>query len=128
MTPDHRIGPEGREDDVTRGLRRIYAAPADESYWRALQARIVAAVASEAIARAGSGWWLPLARWARAGAAAAAVLLAAAGAALWRAHEVRDRSAFEIVVFQRNAPRAQLAAAAGPTPNSDAVLRDVLSP
>ena len=28
------------DDDVTRGLRELYAAPADDGYWRSLEARV----------------------------------------------------------------------------------------
>ncbi len=40
---DLRLFPD--DDDVTRGLRAIYAAPMGESYWNELQARVMARVA-----------------------------------------------------------------------------------
>jgi len=126
MTPDHRIGPEGRDDEVTRILRRIHAAPGTEEYWRGLEARIMAGVAGDASAE--SGWWLPLTHWARAGVAAAAVALLVAGVALWREREVREQAAIETVLLQANPPLSQLAAVAGTAPDSESVLRNLLTP
>jgi len=127
MTSDHRIGPEGRDDEVTRSLRRLYAAPGTEQYWRDLEERIMARIAADGGA-AGRSWWLPLARWARTGAAAAAIALFVAGVALWRERELRERSAIETVLLQANPPMSQLAAAAGTAPDSETVLRYILTP
>ena len=127
MSIEHRIGPEGRDDDVTRELRRLYAAPADDAYWQALEARILASVAGHSVGDA-EGWWTPLERWSRVGALAAAVALCVAGAALWRANEVREQSALQAAMLHPNTPSAQLAAVAGRSPDNDAVLRDVLTP
>ncbi|HUO52473.1 MAG TPA: hypothetical protein VMT93_08145, partial [Gemmatimonadaceae bacterium] len=112
---------------MTRALRRLYAAPAGDAYWRALEARVLEAVAAERAAAA-NAWWQPLARWARPGALAAALLLALAGAAVWRAREVREESAIRAAMLQSNAPAAQVAAVAGARPDNEAVLRDVLAP
>ena len=122
----HRIGPEGRDDDLTRELRRLYAAPVDAAYWRALEARILAGLEPDVAAV--DAWWLPLARWARAGAVAAAIVVAVASAALWRAREAAEEYAIRAAMLQSNAPSAQLAAAAAAKPDNDAVLRDVLTP
>ncbi len=128
MTEHDPLGPHGPDDKaaLTRALRRIYAAPAEDGYWRALQARILARVAGEPAP--GDGWWLPLARWARVGALAAAAALLIAGVTLWREREAREQYALETVLLQANAPHAQLTAAAGATPDGDAVLRYVLTP
>ena len=123
---EHRIGPEGRDDDLTRELRRVYAAPVDAAYWRALEARILAAL--ERDVAASDSWWLPLARWARAGAVAAASAVAVAGATLWRAREAAEEYAIGAAMLHSNAPSAQIAAAAGAKPDNDAVLRDILTP
>ena len=126
MTPDHRIGTEGRDDEVTRILRRIHAAPGTEEYWRGLEARILARIAADGAPN--DGWWLPLSRWARTGAAAAAVALLVAGVALWREREVREQAAIETVLLQANPPLSQLAAVAGTAPDSESVLRNLLTP
>ena len=67
MSIEHRIGPEGRDDDVTRELRRLYAAPADDAYWQGLQERILASLTGRPAATA-DGWWVALERWSRVGA------------------------------------------------------------
>jgi len=127
MSIEHRIGPEGRDDDVTRELRRLYAAPPEDAYWLALEARILAAVAGGA-APAPEAWWAPLERWSRVGAIVAAAALCLAGAGVWRAREMREVSALQAAMLHPNAPSAQLAAVAGREPDNDAVLRDVLTP
>jgi hypothetical protein len=78
------------DDEVARGLRSLYAAPAGDAYWNELQARIMARVADVEL-----GWWTELDRWVRPAMAAAAVLLIAAGVAMFRAHEVEADIAAE---------------------------------
>jgi hypothetical protein len=78
------------DDDVARGLRSLYAAPAGDADWNELQARIMARVADVEL-----GWWNELDRWVRPALAAAAVLLIAAGVAMFRAHEVEGDIAAE---------------------------------
>lgn len=78
------------EDEVARGLRSLYAAPAGDAYWNELEARIMARVADVEL-----GWWSELDRWVRPALAAAAVLLIAAGVAMFRAHEVEGDIAAE---------------------------------
>ena len=77
---DIRLLPD--DDDVVRGLRAIYAAPAGEAYWSELQARVMSRVADVEL-----GWWTELDRWARPALAAAAILLLSAGVAMFRAHQ-----------------------------------------
>ena len=74
------------------------------------------------------GWWVALERWSRIGALAAAAALCIAGAALWRAREVREEAALQAMMLHPNTPSAQIAAVAGRSPDNDAVLRDVLTP
>ena len=78
------------DDEVARGLRSLYAAPAGVGYWNELEARIMARVADVEL-----GWWTELDRWVRPALAAAAVLLMAAGVAMFRAHEVEGDIAAE---------------------------------
>lgn len=126
MSMEPRIGPDGRDDDLTRELRSIYAAPQAAAYWRGLEARILAGLPAE---RGMSDvWWSPLARWARPGAAVAAAGLLVAAAALWQAREAREDSAIATAMLQANSPTAQVTAAAGTTPDNETVLRYVLTP
>jgi hypothetical protein len=70
------------DDEVVRGLRSLYMAPGDAAYWNELEARIMARVSDVELE-----WWTELDRWVRPALAAAAVLLLAAGAAMFRAHQ-----------------------------------------
>jgi hypothetical protein len=76
------------DDEVVRGLGSLYAAPAGDSYWNELEARIMARVADVEL-----GWWTELDRWVRPALAAAAVLLIAAGVAMFRAHQAETEMA-----------------------------------
>jgi hypothetical protein len=91
MTNDLRLHPE--DDDVTRGLRQLYAAPTAESYWAALEARIMAR-----IGQVETAWWSELGRWARPALAAAAVLVVAAGLVVFRTREAATQVAYEDVL------------------------------
>ena len=75
-------------NQVVRGLRSLYAAPAGDAYWNELEARIMARVADVEL-----GWWTELDRWVRPALAAAAVLLLAAGIAMFRAHQAESEIA-----------------------------------
>jgi hypothetical protein len=103
------------DDEVTRGLRELYAAPAEESYWAALEARIMAR-----IGEADSAWWSELGRWARPALLVAAVLLVVAGLLVFHTRDEATQVAYEDVL-------------AAPTPISvagaarPAALRDVRS-
>lgn len=103
------------DDEVVRGLRSLYAAPAGDAYWNELQARIMARVADVEL-----GWWDELDRWARPLLAAAAVLLVAAGVAMFRA----QRSDAEIAAEQMlSAPPVPAATAIRPALQDDREAR-----
>jgi len=68
-----------RDDELTRGLRAIYAPPGEESYWTGLERRILAAL-DEA-----ESWWTVPDRWVRVGLIAAALALVLAGGIFLRA-------------------------------------------
>src|SRR6476620_1844204 len=78
------------DERIAGGLRALYAAPAGDSYWNELESRIMARVADVEL-----GWWTELDRWARPAMAAAAVLLLAAGAAMFRAHQAEGDMAVD---------------------------------
>ena len=87
-------GSDGRRDDeIVRGLRRLYAAPTGDDYWRGLEARILSRLTTPTIA-----WWDELDRWMRPALAAAAVVLLAAGVAVVRAHQVQHDVAYESIL------------------------------
>lgn len=90
------------DDDVTRGLRQIYAAPADESYWRDLEARILSRLTSPVAPTI--GWWDELDRWMRPALVAAAVVLLAAGVAMFRDYQVDQQTTYEAMLTPATLP------------------------
>jgi hypothetical protein len=86
-------------DEVVRGLRSLYAAPAGDGYWNELEARIMARVADVEL-----GWWTELDRWARPALAAAAVLLLAAGVAMFRARQAENDIAVDSMLTAPSVP------------------------
>ena len=85
------------DDEVVRGLRSLYAAPAGDAYWNELEARIMARVADVEL-----GWWTELDRWVRPALAAAAILLLAAGVAMFRAHQTENQIAVDSMLSSPN--------------------------
>ena len=81
--------------ELTSALRALYAAPADERYWDALEARILAHVAHRDDATV---WWAELAEMARPGLAAAAALILAASLALVHSRQLEASSAYASVI------------------------------
>jgi hypothetical protein len=78
------------DDEITRGMRGLYAAPAGHAYWNELESRIMARVAEVEL-----GWWTEFDRWLKPALVAAAVLMMAAGVAMFRAHQSETDSAYE---------------------------------
>jgi hypothetical protein len=78
------------DDEITRGMRGLYAAPAGHAYWNELESRIMARVAEVEL-----GWWTELDRWLKPALVAAAVLVLAAGVAMFRAHQSDTESAYD---------------------------------
>jgi hypothetical protein len=92
MTTEYR-GPElVRDDDLTRELRSIYAAPSDASWWAGLEQRINARL------DAADEWWTVPERWLRVGLVAAGFAVIIAGALIMRAQTQVTRMAYETVV------------------------------
>ena len=84
----------GREDDeITRGLREMYAAPSSEAYWSELEARIPSRIAGVEL-----GWWTELDHWTRPALLAAAALILACTAAVFRAHQAEQTTAYEALL------------------------------
>ncbi|MDB4877173.1 MAG: hypothetical protein JWM41_3619 [Gemmatimonadetes bacterium] len=87
------------DDEVVRGLRSLYAAPAGDAYWNELESRIMARVSDVEL-----GWWTELDRWVRPAMVAAAVLLLAAGAAMVRAHQAEADIAADNMLSSPSVP------------------------
>lgn len=81
--------------ELTNALRALYAPPGDESYWDALEAKIVAHIAR---GDENTVWWAELAEMARPGLAAAAALIFAASLALVHSRQVEVSSAYAEVI------------------------------
>jgi hypothetical protein len=87
------------DDEVVRGLRSLYAAPAGDAYWNELEARIMARVADVEL-----GWWTELDRWVRPALLAASALLLAAGVAMFRAHQDESEIAVDSMLASPSVP------------------------
>jgi hypothetical protein len=113
--------PDG-DEDTTRGLRALYAAPAGYAYWNELESRIMARVASVEMA-----WWDEFDRWIRPALAVAAILVFAAGVAMFRAQQEATDRAYSDMLTPDAVPAP---AHVRPTlqPDRDAALRYILAP
>lgn len=83
------------DSDLTNALRALYAAPADESYWDALEARILAHVARD---DESPMWWSELMDMMRPGLIAAAALILAASLAMVRSEQIEAQSAYATLI------------------------------
>ena len=96
MTMEQR-GPDlVRDDDLTRELAALYAAPAEAVYWSALEQRILARVTAGGSA---DEWWSVPERLLRVGLVAAGIAVIVAGSLLLRAESQALRmAAFETAI------------------------------
>lgn len=94
MTDHLKLHTDGGDDEIARGLRALYAAPADEAYWRGLEARILSRLTDVP----GIAWWDELDRWMRPALVAAAVALIAVGVGLFRQHQMDNDVAYEAML------------------------------
>ncbi len=85
-------GRDAPDEELARALAPLYAAPEDEAYWDDLHVRIMRRVRGAAEEGA---WWMVLNHWARAGAAAAVLIAALAGALLVQQRANEARMAYE---------------------------------
>lgn len=123
MRLEPRIGPEGRDDELTRALRALQAPLGGEAFWEALERRILARVASTE----DDVWWRQVARW-RSGLAiaGAAAILVAAMAARHSSH-VESLAAYREIDASRVAP-VQVASETEREASRDVTLRYVVGP
>ncbi|MEK7403451.1 MAG: hypothetical protein AABZ80_13935 [Gemmatimonadota bacterium] len=88
------------DEQITRGLRQVYAAPTGDDYWRGLQARILSRLTEpKTIA-----WWDELDRWVRPALVAAAILLLATSVAIIRSYQAEREFAYEAMLTPTNLP------------------------
>lgn len=125
MSFEPRIGPEGRDDDLTRGLRELYAPPADEAYWHALAQRIMVRIGRDGEQE---GWWQPLAAWVRFGVAAAGFAITAAGVLMTQRQQTQTRIAYKTVIETPRTIPLQIATEHQGESDRDATLLYVISP
>ena len=109
--------------ELTNALRALYAAPSDERYWDALEARILAHVAH---AGEQSVWYGELADMVRPGLVAAAALILAASLAMVHSRQVEARSAYASVISP-SAAATEAAARASSVGDGDAAIHFILS-
>lgn len=114
-----------RDDPLTRALRALHAPPADESYWAALERRVLEAIDR---AEASDGWWRALAGWARLGALAAAAALLLAVYETWQVREAQEQMAFQALVESARSVPLQVATEHSAQSAREATLRYVISP
>lgn len=81
--------------ELTGALRALYAAPAEDSYWEALEARILAHVAH---GDEGRVWWGELVDMVRPGLVAAAALILAATLAMAHSQRLEASNAYGSVI------------------------------
>jgi hypothetical protein len=108
--------------ELTAALRALYAAPAEEGYWDALEARILAHVAR---GDEQAAWYGELADMVRPGLLAAAGLILAASLAMVHSHQAEARSAYASVI----SPAASIEPASRATSvgDGDAAIHFILS-
>jgi hypothetical protein len=111
------------EAELTTELRALYAAPADESYWDSLEARILARVG-----RGGDvqGWWSAMSDMARPALAAAAILIFVAGAAVMHSRRLEASEAYTSVISAAP-PSIETAARSASAGDGDAVINYIMS-
>ena len=118
---DHRWTPGDAE--LTDALRAQYAAPSEESYWDALEARILAHVARASDA---GSWSAALAGMARPALAAAAILVLVAGAAVVHVRQLDARNAYASVISGAP-PSVETLARSTSVSDGDATINYILS-
>ena len=125
MIEDPEMGPrrDGRDDELTHALRRLFRAPVDEQYWAGLQSRITARVMRES-----DVWWQPFGRWVGVGIGVAAAALLLVGFALERARDVDGAMAYQAEIGMPRPLVVQMAAERALDHRREATLRYLISP
>ncbi|MBK5188043.1 MAG: hypothetical protein JJD97_07340 [Gemmatimonadaceae bacterium] len=123
MRMEPRIGPEGRDDELTRALRKLHAPPGGEAFWEGLERRILARVtpAEDDL------WWRQLSRWRRGLAVAGAAAILIAGVTTYHSNRERSIAAYREIESSRVAP-VQVASETEREASRDVTLRYVMGP
>ena len=123
MRMEPRIGPSGRDDEMTRTLRGMYSPPGGEAFWEGLERRILARVGSAD----DDQWWRQVARWRRGLAIAGAAAIVVAGLAARHSSQVRSLAAYREIESSTIAP-VQVASETEREASRDVTLRYVMGP
>jgi anti-sigma-K factor RskA len=123
MRMEPRIGPSGRDDEMTRALRGMNAPPGGEAFWDGLERKILARVASAE----DDLWWRQLARWRRGLAVAGAAAIVVAALAARHSSQERSLEAYREIDATTVAP-VQVASETEREASRDVTLRYVMGP
>jgi hypothetical protein len=110
-----------RDDELTRELRALVAAPTEQSYWDGLEQRIHARIKRGREERA---WWVLSERAYQFGLLAAGLTLILAGSVFLRERALERRMAYETVI-ESPSEMPQTFARRGLVPDRQATLRAV---
>ena len=114
------------DNDLTRGLRSLYAQPTEQSYWDQLEAKILARVSAEGAGPTDIGqWWVFFGDWVKPAVVAAGIAALAAGLALYQAELADHTAAFEAA--WEVAPEVPVQTATSTSAAREATLRYVIS-
>jgi anti-sigma-K factor RskA len=123
MRMEPRIGPQGRDDELTRELRSMHAPPDGEAFWDGLERRILARVtASE-----DDSWWRQVTRWRSGLAVAGAAAIVMAGLVAQHSNRERSIAAYREIESSRVVP-VQVASETEREASRDVTLRYVVGP
>ena len=123
MRMEPRIGPSGRDDEMTRALRGMYAPPGGEAFWEGLERRILARVASSE----DDQWWRQVARWRRGLALVGAAAIVVAALAARHSSQAQSLAAYREIDASTIAP-VQVASETEREASRDVTLRYVMGP
>ncbi len=123
MRLEPRIGPEGRDDELTRALRELHAPAGGEAFWDGLERRILARVTNVE----DDLWWRQLGHWRRGLAVAGAAAILLAGFAARHSNQERSLAAYKAIESSRIAS-VRFASEAEPSASRDVTLRYVIGP
>jgi hypothetical protein len=123
MKMEPRIGPDGRDDELTRALRAIHAPPGGEAFWEGLERRILARVS----ANEEDSWWRQLSRWRHGLVIAGAAALVMAALVAQHSNHARSLAAYREIESSRVAP-VQVASETEREASRDVTLGYVMGP